>query len=99
MVKMPPLRFWVGPFLAIEWNLPLLLLFWYGWKMVLLGFSANCLLWSAGLLGFVYSTRWRNLFFRQTEMEPEARRRCRSTAAYMLFLGCVSLVGSFFERK
>jgi hypothetical protein len=84
-----------GVFLAVQWNLPLVLLFWYPWTVFHLAMVANCFLWALGcyLAGRV---PWcRAILFRPSrEGVPP---RWRAAALWMAVLGTAGLIGWFLK--
>src|SRR5262245_29120761 len=86
-----------GVFLAVQWNAPLLLLFWYPWSVFHLAMVANCFLWALGCY-CAGRFRWcRALLFQPSEKGVPPR--WRAAAIWMAILGLACLIAWFFESK
>jgi hypothetical protein len=93
------LRRGVGVLLAVAWNLPLVLLFWWGWRTVLRVISAQCFVWALWLYLAASSPRWRSLLVRPDAEDTGAAPRYRGASVLMIVYGVVALVASFFETR
>ena len=90
------LRPGMGVVLALQWNLPLLLLFWHPWSVFHLTMVANCFLWALGCFVVGRFHRFRALLFRPyREGVPP---RWQAATAWMAVFGTATLVAWFFER-
>lgn len=91
------LRRGVGAALALEWNAPLLLLFWFPWSVVHLVLVANCLLWAGGIWLMGASDRCRAILF-EARVEG-APPRWTVGALTMLALGSAAMLAWFLEPQ
>src|SRR5262245_38004643 len=89
------LRRGLGVVLALQWNLPLLLMIRYPWPVVHLVMIVNCFVWAGGIYLMGHSPWWRSLIFlpADTGVPP----RWRAAAVWMFFLGALNLLGWYFE--
>jgi hypothetical protein len=91
------LRRGAGVALAIQWNAPLLLLFWYPWEVVHLLIVANCFLWALGALLAGRFPRLRCVLF--PPQHEGVLPRWNLLAIWMAVLGMGVLAAWFFEQK
>lgn len=91
------LRRGLGMVLAIEWNLPLLFLFWFPWSVFHLVLIGHCFVWALGcyLCG-------RSLWFRSLLFRPAAKGsapRGQAAAVMMVIWGVAALVAWFLAPR
>jgi len=88
------LRRWLGVALAVEWNLPILLLFWFPWHVVHLVLVAHCFVWALGCYLAGRYVWWRGLIFRPAG--GGAAPLWRAGSGIMVFWGVAGLIAWFF---
>jgi hypothetical protein len=93
----PQLRLSAGCFLALIWNLPLVLLFWYGWPVVLRVLGANCLLWALLMPVAWYSPSCQVWLFGVQAKPAEHKRNLAIAVMGALATGIGALAASFYE--
>src|SRR5262245_49933694 len=90
------LRRGLGVVLAIEWNLPLVLLFWFPWWVFHLTVVIHCFVWALGCFLCGRYRWWRRLLFRPvTEGLPP---RWQGAALLMVLWGLAALAAWFLSR-
>jgi hypothetical protein len=95
----PQLRLGAGCVLAVIWNLPLVLLFWYGWPVVLRVVGANSLLWALLLPVAWYSPGCQVWLFGDEAKRPESRCRLVIAVVGAVATGIGTLAASFYEGR
>ncbi len=95
----PQLRLSAVCALALIWNLPIVLLFWYGWSVVLRVVSANCLLWALLMPVAWFSPRCQAWLF-GVHVEPsESKHRLTIAVMGAVVTGIGALAASFYEGR
>jgi hypothetical protein len=89
------LRRGAGVFLALQWNLPVVLLFWHPWRVFLLVIAINCFLWSIGCYLTGRYPRCRALLFRPSDAGVSPH--WKGAAVLMAVYGIVALIIRYFE--
>jgi hypothetical protein len=85
----------MGIVLAVQWNLPILLLIWYPWTVFHLAMVANCFLWAMGCFLTGYYPWCRAILFRPSQ-EGVPPPRWRAATIWMVVLGTGCLIAWFF---
>ena|SRR5260370_42224732 len=95
----PQLRLGAGCTLALIWNLPIVLLFWYGWPVVLRVVSANCLLWALLMPVAWFSPSCQAWLFGVHAEPSECKRRLTIAVICAVVTGIGALGASFYEGR
>src|SRR5712692_7553054 len=95
----PQLRLGAGCTWALIWNLPLVLLFWYGWPVVLRVVGANCLLWALLMPVAWYSPSCQVWLFGVQAKRPECKRSLAIAVIGAVAMGIGALAASFYEGR
>jgi hypothetical protein len=95
----PPVQFrrGLGVALAVEWNLPFLLLFWFPCHVVHLVLVAHCFIWGLGCClagGYLW---WCGLIFGPAA--EGAAPLWRAASGIMVFWGVACLIAWYFEPR
>lgn len=90
------LRPTAGVLLAVQWNLPLLLVLWYPWGIVFPIVAANCFVWSIGCFLIGRSPRLGTILFRPGH--AGSRSLWNAATVLMAVYGIAALIIWRFER-
>src|SRR5262245_25894340 len=96
---LPPLRTGWGPFLALQWNAPLIFAFIYNWRIFLYIVSGNSFSWALGMFACAYFPGVRRLVFRTSDsISREAITRLVVAGVAFVVLGIFLIVMAQFQR-
>ncbi len=97
MPQLPPVRLrrGMGVALAIQWNLPFVLIVSHEFPIYWLLMIFNCFLWAGGIYLMGHASWWRNLFF--CPVAAGTPPRWRAAAIWMLILAIGNLLAWYMK--